>query len=53
LSNKGWAADIGAKGKQYAEERFNINRFTEEWENVFEFAISKNENYEKENRVYQ
>jgi glycosyltransferase involved in cell wall biosynthesis len=53
LSNKGWAADIGAKGKQYAEERFNINRFTEEWENVFESAISKNENYEKENRVYQ
>jgi glycosyltransferase involved in cell wall biosynthesis len=53
LSNKTWAEGIGAKGKQFAEERFNIDRFTEEWKNIFESAISKNENYEKANRIYQ
>jgi glycosyltransferase involved in cell wall biosynthesis len=53
LSNKKWAADIGQKGKQYVEDRFNIYRFTEEWENIFETAIGKKENYEKENSIYQ
>ncbi len=53
LINKPWATEIGAQGKKYAEERFNVERFTEEWENVFELAISKKENYEKENRIYQ
>jgi len=53
LSNKNWAAGIGAKGQEYAEDRFNINRFTEEWENIFESVTSKKENYEKENSIYQ
>ena len=53
LSNKKWAADIGQKGKQYVEDRFNIYRFTEEWESIFETAIGKKENYEKENSIYQ
>jgi glycosyltransferase involved in cell wall biosynthesis len=53
LANKEWAAKIGAEGKKYAEERFSLIRFTEEWKNVFELAIAKNENYEKENSIYQ
>jgi len=53
LSNKTWAEDIGAKGKQYAEERFNIDRFAEEWKNIFESVVAKNENHEKKNRIYQ
>ena len=53
LSNKPWATAIGVKGKCYADDRFDINRFTEEWENIFESAIAKKENYEKENSIYQ
>ncbi|HEV2831266.1 MAG TPA: glycosyltransferase family 4 protein [Hanamia sp.] len=53
LINKPWATDIGARGKSYAEERFSIDRFTEEWKNTFLLAITKNENYEKENSLYQ
>lgn len=53
LSNQPWASEIGRKGKQYADDRFDINRFTEEWENIFESAIAKKENYEKENSIYQ
>src|SRR5690606_5427005 len=52
LVNKDWATEIGANGKMYAEERFNIHRFVEDWKNVFELAITKNENYEKENSFY-
>jgi glycosyltransferase involved in cell wall biosynthesis len=53
LINKPWAAELGARGKSYAEERFNINRFTEEWKNTFLLAITKNENHEKENSLHQ
>jgi glycosyltransferase involved in cell wall biosynthesis len=53
LSNKSWAANMGANGKQYAEERFNIYRFTEEWQDLFEAAIFKKETYEKEHSIYQ
>lgn len=53
LSNQNWAAGIGAKGKRYVEDRFNIDRFREEWENILESVISKRENYEKENSIYQ
>lgn len=53
LSNRSWAAGMGANGKQYAEERFNIYRFTEEWRNLFEAVIFKSETYEKEHSVYQ
>ena len=53
LSNRSWAANIGANAKQYAEERFNIYRFTEEWQNLFEAAIFKKETYEKEHSIYQ
>ena len=53
LCNQPWAAQIGAKGKLYAEDRFDINRFTEEWTNIFISAIEKKENYAKENSIYQ
>ena len=53
LINKRWATSIGMNGKRYAEERFNIDRFTNEWKDIFELAIAKNENYEKENIIYQ
>ncbi len=53
LTNKSLAYEIGEQGKKYAIDRFDINRFTEEWKNIFESAIAKNENYEKENSIYQ
>jgi glycosyltransferase involved in cell wall biosynthesis len=53
LTNKSLADSIGEQGKKYAIDRFDIYRFTEEWKNIFESAIAKNENYEKENRIYQ
>jgi len=53
LINKSWAKEIGSKGKKYAAERFNIDRFTGDWKKIFELAITKNENYEKEHRIYQ
>ena len=40
LRNKAYAAELGNNAKQYAQKRFNIKRFTIDWENTFEFAIS-------------
>lgn len=53
LINKSWAKEIGCNGKKYALERFSIDRFIEDWEKVFELAITKNENYEKANSIYK
>jgi glycosyltransferase involved in cell wall biosynthesis len=53
LSDKTLATQIGARGKEYAIKRFDINRFTAEWKQIFELAILKKENYEKENRIYK
>ena len=43
LNNKQYAMELGNNAKQYAEKRFNIKRFTTEWKNAFEFAISIHE----------
>jgi glycosyltransferase involved in cell wall biosynthesis len=53
LTNKSLAYRIGEEGKKYAVDRFDINRFTEEWKNIFESVVAKNENHEKKNRIYQ
>jgi hypothetical protein len=53
LTNKFLAREIGEEGKKYAVDRFDINRFTEEWKNIFESVVAKNENHEKKNRIYQ
>lgn len=53
LTNKSLAQKIGEEGKKYAVDRFDINRFTEEWKNIFESVVAKNENHEKKNRIYQ
>ena len=48
LLNRSRAAEIGANGKKYAEDRFNIERFTKEWEKTFELAIVKNKIMKKQ-----
>jgi glycosyltransferase involved in cell wall biosynthesis len=53
LINQPWAANIGARGKKYAQDRFDINRFADQWKQVFQLAITKDENYEKENCLYK
>lgn len=52
LDNKDIAISIGNEGRRTALERFNIQRFTSDWENVFRYA-TKNSKYEKTNSVYQ
>lgn len=41
LSNKEAAESMGEKAKTYAQLRFNIARFTHNWQMVFEFMTSK------------
>ncbi len=54
LSNKSLAVSLGEEGKNVAERRFNIERFTKEWEQTFQTAIRlKGKMYDKENSIYQ
>ena len=53
LINARWAAQLGSNGRKCAEERFNIDRFIDDWSNTFEAAILKTENNEQKNRIYQ
>ncbi len=41
LNDKPLAERIGREGKKTALRRFNISRFTAEWEEVFRYAIAK------------
>lgn len=54
LNNKDFATSVGNEGKKIAGQRFNIERFTSEWEDAFRTAIQLKEmNYEKkENSIY-
>ena len=54
LKDKALATALGAEGQKVAEERFNIERFTKEWEETIKTVINSNEitRDEKENSVY-
>lgn len=53
LNDKTLAQTIGKRGKEYVEDRFNINRFTQNWKQTFEYVIKKfTRNYEKTNSIY-
>jgi hypothetical protein len=46
--------ELGEKGKNVVEQRFNIHRFANEWEKIFEEVINnKTDNHEKTNRIYK
>ncbi|MCF2492385.1 glycosyltransferase family 4 protein [Dyadobacter chenhuakuii] len=48
------AADMGAKAKQTAQEKFDINRFTSDWESTFRQTIQLTiHNHDKKNSIYQ
>jgi hypothetical protein len=40
LSDRSMAADIGQQARALALEHFNMQRFTREWDEVFQFAIN-------------
>ncbi|RYY34586.1 MAG: glycosyltransferase family 1 protein [Sphingobacteriaceae bacterium] len=42
IKEPGLAREIGTNGRDIAMERFNINRFTSDWKNLFEEVTSKN-----------
>ena len=54
LNDPGYAASLGKEGKNVAEKKFSIKRFTKEWKLTFENIIAnKAKSYDKkENSVY-
>jgi hypothetical protein len=52
ISDKEKAERIGAAGRETATKRFNISRFTKDWEIVFRSVI-KNKDYEQANSFHQ
>jgi glycosyltransferase involved in cell wall biosynthesis len=54
LSDKFLASELGMAGKKIVEQRFNIRRFSREWEETFKEVINnKTCNHEKTNRIYK
>jgi hypothetical protein len=54
LKDKSMAVSLGEEGKNVAEKRFNIQRFTKDWEETFKTAIkSKAKMYDQTNSIYQ
>jgi glycosyltransferase involved in cell wall biosynthesis len=41
IENRQLAVELGNEGKRVARERFNIERFTHEWKELFQLAIDK------------
>ncbi len=53
LNNKSLAVSLGEEGKKVAEKRFNIERFTKEWEETFQMAVIPKIKYDKkENSIH-
>jgi hypothetical protein len=54
IDDSGLARRMGEKARETALEKFNIKRFTSDWENAFRQTIQQNfHNYEKENSIYK
>jgi len=54
LADRSHAAQLGKAGKKIVEERFNINRFINDWEETFEQVIhQKTLDHEETNSIYQ
>ncbi len=45
LHDKSLAQQVGNKGKEIVEKRFNINRFVKDWTETFKQVISSNKTY--------
>jgi hypothetical protein len=54
LNNRSLAQQLGTESRITAEQKFDIDRFTKQWRDVFHLAITRNHNYyEKANSIYQ
>jgi hypothetical protein len=53
LHNKELAMELGANAKQTICERFSIERFTKEWEQLFASLQLNKKRYEEESSIYQ
>ena len=55
LKDRFLSHSLGNEARKTVLQRFNIDRFVNDWEQVFELAIQNNKltTYEKENRIYQ
>jgi glycosyltransferase involved in cell wall biosynthesis len=56
LAEPGMARSMGLAGRSVVEQRFSIDRFTKDWEDVFHYMIAnhkKNTVYEKKYSFYQ
>ncbi len=53
LENKNGAQTLGNEARKTVQSRFGIERFVNDWKDVFELAVQKNKlTYEKENSIY-
>jgi glycosyltransferase involved in cell wall biosynthesis len=53
LKDKDLAATIGGGGRKEAEKKFDLKRFTQQWEDTFHLAITYNMSGYEENSVHQ
>jgi hypothetical protein len=58
IADQTLAAEIGAAGRKTALERFNINRFIQDWQQAFNQVCSRSltlntKLYEKEDSIHQ
>lgn len=53
LKDRTLAQTMGSRGKANAEKRFNIQRFTKEWKETFEYITHPTLKYEKTNSIYK
>ncbi len=53
LENKNGAQKLGNEARKTVQSRFGIERFANDWKEVFQLALQKNKlTYEKENSIY-
>jgi hypothetical protein len=53
LQDRNLAVEVGARGKQLAQEKFSLQRFIREWKDTFLTAIANNTpHYDKKNSFY-
>lgn len=52
IDDRDYATQLGLEGQKTVQEKYNVERFTADWEQIFRRVI-KNRTYEKADSVYQ
>jgi glycosyltransferase involved in cell wall biosynthesis len=53
LAKRELASLLGAEARRVAQKRFDLNRFTRDWEYTFRLAIESNTVHYETNSIYQ